>query len=722
MTSWIVYLAAHLLIVLTSGLGTGNSPHDHINPTTLSNSLQASMLLTAPSIDFHNPLEHFSVATTSLDLVPEISLQVNTTLIPRSSPATWVEVTWKRVPFPNYDDFIALYPDGADVSAIAPIKFKLAARTTPSHVISGSGSTLFRVLNLRQPLKFALIRGGLQTPRVAAWSQSITPEEPNYPTQVHLSLPRSYASYSRGSGDSSWSSSKEPATSELAVQWTTRDKGTSPPTVQWSTSLLGDTTPPRDKNSDTLKIKNALSNNATGVSTTYARGDMCGPPANTTGWFDPGWFHYVIITGLDPGKKYYYRYGGSFEQQEQGNKNNSIIESGGDSTFFIWSEESSFIAPPAPFSTHPSLHHQRIKQKEQDTQRVKLLAIADVGQAEVDGSMEVSQMWASLQTHAALHWEVENNTPQLLIHNGDVSYARGYSTQWDSYWDLLGPAVRAVPYMTVPGNHERDWPGTGDGFGDASSRDSGGECGIAYTRRVNMPTSSDSLSTAARHFAGTTTFSKETPSPISAAALDRQNLPNTGTGTDDQPWYSFNFGPIHFLQFSTEHAFHPGSPQFTFIETDLAAVDRASTPWIVVGGHRPIYLDSISWSPLVPNTDQVVAAALRAALEDIFLKYKVDVTWTGHHHSYQRTCPLAKGQCIEDQKQVSPKQDSIVHLVIGNAGAGLSPNIHLSRPAIFEVVELRHGYLRVEANATHMRHEMVATDTGMVMDEFVLVK
>jgi len=703
MKTYIIFVAAHLLIALTSGLGISNY-HDHIIPTTLSNSLHAPTLSKAPTPDFHNPLEHFSVATTTLDLATEISLLVNTTLIPRSTPA-WVEVTWKGVPFPNYDDFIALYPDGADIAATAPIKFKLAARTTPSHVISGSGSALFRVLNLRQPLKFAFIRGGLQTPRLAAWSESITPEEPNYPTQGHLSLPSSYTSSGGKGAGSSWLSSKKPATSELAIQWTTRDKGTSPPTVQWSSSPIQDTSP-TDIRSRNIKVKSSMLNSATGVSTTYDRSDMCGPPANTTGWFHPGWFHYVIITGLDPGKRYFYRYGGTFE--EEGNRNIPSSGGGGENPFYIWSEEASFIAPPAPLSTQPSSNHQRVKQK-QDTQRVKLLAIADLGQAEVDGSMEVSQMWASVQTHAALHREIENNTPQLIIHNGDVSYARGYSTQWDSYWDLLGPAVRAVPYMTVPGNHERDWPGTGDGFGDASGGDSGGECGVAYSRRVNMPTKSFSLS-------------KETPSSI-GATVNGQNIPRTGD--DDQPWYSFNFGPIHFLQFSTEHAFHPGSPQYKFIETDLAAVDRASTPWIVVGGHRPIYLDSIAWSPLVPNTDQEVAAALRSALEDLLLKYKVDVTWTGLHHSYQRTCPLARGQCIsdnKDHKQGSSKQDSIVHLVIGNAGAGLSPNIHLLKPKVFEIVLLRHGYLRVEANTTHMKHEMVAADTGLIMDEFLLVK
>lgn len=44
-----------------------------------------------------------------------------------------------------------------------------------------------------------------------------------------------------------------------------------------------------------------------------------------------------------------------------------------------------------------------------------------------------------------------------------------------------------------------------------------------------------------------------------------------------------------------EHAFEPGSPQHAWFEATLRAVDRTRTPWLVVGGHRPIYIDSTWW-------------------------------------------------------------------------------------------------------------------------------
>eukprot|EP00983_Pelagomonas_calceolata_P020500 645786-Pelagomonas_calceolata.AAC.1 len=42
----------------------------------------------------------------------------------------------------------------------------------------------------------------------------------------------------------------------------------------------------------------------------------------------------------------------------------------------------------------------------------------------------------------------------------------------------------------------------------------------------------------------------------------------------DQPWYSFNWGPIHFTMFSTEHATGHSSPQYKWLEADLKGVDR----------------------------------------------------------------------------------------------------------------------------------------------------
>ena len=57
-----------------------------------------------------------------------------------------------------------------------------------------------------------------------------------------------------------------------------------------------------------------------------------------------------------------------------------------------------------------------------------------------------------------------------------------------------------------------------------------------------------------------------------------------------------------------------------FLEADLAAVNRSHTPWLVVGGHRPFYIDSTNAAP--GWGDLTVADDLQDALEDLFLHHQ----------------------------------------------------------------------------------------------------
>lgn len=98
------------------------------------------------------------------------------------------------------------------------------------------------------------------------------------------------------------------------------------------------------------------------------------------------------------------------------------------------------------------------------------------------------------------------------------------------------------------GNHEYDFPGQPfapewAGFGET---DSGGECGVPYSRRFRTPVGE------VDGFKGASTL-----------------------------WYSFSHGPVFFVMMSTEHDFTTGSEQWSFLNATLASVDRQKTPWIV---------------------------------------------------------------------------------------------------------------------------------------------
>ena len=53
--------------------------------------------------------------------------------------------------------------------------------------------------------------------------------------------------------------------------------------------------------------------------------------------------------------------------------------------------------------------------------------------------------------------------------------------------------------------------------------------------------------------------------------------------------YSYDYGMVHMVMLSTEHDYQPGSPQYVWLENDLKNVDRTKTPFVMVGGHRPMY-------------------------------------------------------------------------------------------------------------------------------------
>eukprot|EP00698_Gefionella_okellyi_P016921 TRINITY_DN4890_c0_g1_i1.p1 TRINITY_DN4890_c0_g1~~TRINITY_DN4890_c0_g1_i1.p1 ORF type:complete len:597 (+),score=70.63 TRINITY_DN4890_c0_g1_i1:184-1791(+) len=306
----------------------------------------------------------------------------------------------------------------------------------------------------------------------------------------------------------------------------------------------------------------------------------------------------------------------------------------------------------------------------------RFLAFGDQGKAEIDDTREHwNDEVASLNTSRLLSAEVASGQYPLVVHIGDIAYAVGYSAQWDQFMAQIQPVAANAAYMTCIGNHERDCPNSGSLF---YGNDSGGECGIPYETRFVMP------------------------------------RPSFG-----QPWYSFDYGSVHFILFSTETVFAVDSPQYQFLQQDMASVDRSKTPWVVLGGHRPMYISSTYDQGY--DSDQIVAQLLRDQLEPLLFQYKVDVALWGHHHSYQRTCGVYRSACMPPNADGS--QGATVHVVIGMAGFDSSTNVLVPQPEIFKFVDAyTHGYTRWSATQTTLTVEFVSDIDGRVLDSFALSK
>ena len=52
-----------------------------------------------------------------------------------------------------------------------------------------------------------------------------------------------------------------------------------------------------------------------------------------------------------------------------------------------------------------------------------------------------------------------------------------------------------------------------------------------------------------------------------------------------------DYGRVHLTFMSTEHPYNVGSPQYEWLQADLAAAaaNRENVPWIILTGHRPMY-------------------------------------------------------------------------------------------------------------------------------------
>ncbi len=110
---------------------------------------------------------------------------------------------------------------------------------------------------------------------------------------------------------------------------------------------------------------------------------------------------------------------------------------------------------------------------------------------------------------------------------------------------------------------------------------------------------------------------------------------STGELADGEEWYSFDYANAHFVILN-DTVTTPGTimgAESTWLEADLSAVNRATTPWIFVVHHQTLYTCG-SGGAHGPDT------TARTAWQPIFDAHHVDFVLAGHNHFYQRSYPL----------------------------------------------------------------------------------
>ncbi|WVZ12343.1 hypothetical protein V8G54_016873 [Vigna mungo] len=294
----------------------------------------------------------------------------------------------------------------------APVKFQFLNYSNSHYTKTGKGSLKFQLINQRADFSFALFSGGLLNPKLVAVSNFISFVNPKVPLYPRLAQGKSW--------------------DEMTVTWTSGYHiNEAIPFVEWGSEGKTQVQSP----AGTL---------------TFGRNSMCGSPARTVGWRDPGFIHTSFLKNLWPNLVYTYRLG-------------HLLSNGS----YVWSKKYSFKSSPYP--------------GQDSLQRV--IIFGDMGKAERDGSNEYNAYQpGSLNTTDQLIKDLENI--DIVFHIGDITYANGYISQWDQFTAQVEPIASTVPYMIASGNHERDWPNTGSFY---DTTDSGGECGVLAQNMFFVP-------------------------------------------------------------------------------------------------------------------------------------------------------------------------------------------------------------------------------------------
>ena len=215
--------------------------------------------------------------------------------------------------------------------------------------------------------------------------------------------------------------------------------------------------------------------------------------------------------------------------------------------------------------------------------------------------------------------------PDIVIHGGDMVADGASRGQWDEWLTLSMPLMQNSTMFAVLGNHEHN-----------NSR---------YYEIFSLP--------------------------------------------NNEMWYSFDYGPCHFIVLDDYEPWGVNSAQYKWLENDLSST---SMPFKIVCFHEPIYCSG-GHSPRID---------VRAAWEPLFEKYGVNLVFQSHNHYYQRTEPIG----------------GITYIVTGGAGAPLyepedASFVNISKKAYhYCVLDVSIPDMEIKCSARYVN--------GTPFDEFVV--
>ena len=162
----------------------------------------------------------------------------------------------------------------------------------------------------------------------------------------------------------------------------------------------------------------------------------------------------------------------------------------------------------------------------------------------------------------------------------------------------------------------------------------------------------------------------------------------------------------------TQPCLAEGSPQMDWLTKDLATVDRTVTPWVIAVFHQP-YVNSNE-----AHSMETEGAPMQKAVEEVLNTYKVDLVFSGHVHSYERSCRVYQYNC---------QAGAPYYITIGDGGnlEGLASTWVEPQPAWSSFRQASYGFgeLRVvDSNTMVWRWHQNQDLLPVIADEFTFTK
>ncbi|CAN1277281.1 Probable purple acid phosphatase 20 [Linum perenne] len=226
----------------------------------------------------------------------------------------------------------------------------------------------------------------------------------------------------------------------------------------------------------------------------------------------------------------------------------------------------------------------------------------------------------------------------MLLLPGDLSYADTWQPLWDSFGRIVEPLASQRPWMVTQGNHEVE----------------------------KIP------------------LIHKTPFTAYNA---RWRMPYEESGSTSNLYYSFDVAGAHVIMLGSYTDFDPSSPQYKWLQSDLAHVDRSKTPWLFALVHAPWY------STNTAHRGEAESVDMKKYMEGVLYDARVD------------------GRVYKDNAD----DCGPIYITIGDGGnrEGLATNYMDPQPEIskFREASFGHGQLEV-VNATHTQWTWHRNDDG----------